>query len=349
MCGVSHRTGFESSWVHVAAGTQAEGRAELLGVIEQLQGLEVAAGKWERHVLPARVAGYDPRWLDELCLAGEVTWARLTPPPEPASAVDGRSGPGGSSPGRRGSSTPSPATPLAITARPELPWMLAAVRTEPTGNEPTRGTLGGHPGRAAITRGVLPFGNWQPRRDGCPPRSTEGLWDLVARGIVTADAFSAVRSLHSSRGRRPSGLRRVPGRRSPLGPRRAVAGSGIGEGRWSLVPEPDDASSGSSTAPAAEELAEAVAGQMRVRWGVVAWDLWSHESYRVPWRDVVRALRRFEARGQAPLGGRFVAGVTGEQYALPEAASLLADVRRDLDRGADVVVAGADPSITPAS
>src|SRR5664280_3716263 len=299
MCGVSHRTGFESSWVHVAAGTQAEGRAELLGVIEQLQGLEVAAGKWERHVFPARVAGYDPRWLDELCLAGEVTWARLTPPPEPESAVDGRSGPGGSSPGRRGSSTPSPATPLAITARPDLPWMLAAVRTEPTGNEPTRGTLGGHPGRAAITRGVLPFGNWQPRRDGCPPRSTEGLWDLVARGIVTADAFSAVRSLHSSRGRRPSGLRRVPGRRSPLGPRRAVAGSGIGEGRWSLVPEPDDGSSGSSTAPAAEELAEAVAGQMLVRWGVVAWDLWSHESYRVPWRDVVRALRRFEARGQA--------------------------------------------------
>ena len=88
---------------------------------------------------------------------------------------------------------------------------------------------------------------------------------------------------------------------------------------------------------------------MLVRWGVVAWDLWSHESYRVPWRDVVRALRRFEARGQAPLGGRFVAGVTGEQYALPEAASLLADVRKDLDRGADVVVAGADPSITPAS
>ena len=109
------------------------------------------------------------------------------------------------------------------------------------------------------------------------------------------------------------------------------------------MPDPDDGSSGTSTAPAAEELAEAVPGQMLVRWGVVAWDLWSHESYRVPWRDVVRALRRFEARRQAPLGGRCVAGVSGEQYALPEAASLLADVRRDLDRGADVVVASADP------
>jgi ATP-dependent Lhr-like helicase len=62
----------------------------------------------------------------------------------------------------------------------------------------------------------------------------------------------------------------------------------------------------------------------------------------VPWREVVRALRRIEARGQA-LGGRFVAGVSGEQYALPEAAALLADVRRDPGCGSDVVVAGADP------
>ncbi len=91
-----------------------------------------------------------------------------------------------------------------------------------------------------------------------PPEVDEGPWDLVARGIVTADACSAVRSLLSSRGRRPSGLRRVPGRSSPLGHRRALAGSGIGEGRWSVVPEPDDGRSGSSTAPAAEELAEAV-------------------------------------------------------------------------------------------
>ena len=75
---------FLACWQHVAAGTQAEGRAGLLSVIEQLQGLEVAAGEWEQQVLPARVAGYDPRWLDELCLAGEVAWGRLTPRPESA-------------------------------------------------------------------------------------------------------------------------------------------------------------------------------------------------------------------------------------------------------------------------
>ncbi|HLH28844.1 MAG TPA: hypothetical protein VKW77_07995, partial [Acidimicrobiales bacterium] len=66
------------------------------------------------------------------------------------------------------------------------------------------------------------------------------------------------------------------------------------------------------------------------------------ESYRVPWRDVVRALRRLEARGEA-LGGRFVAGASGEQYARPEAAALLREVCRDPARGAEVVVAGSDP------
>jgi ATP-dependent Lhr-like helicase len=240
---------------------------------------------------------------------------------------------------------PSPATPLAITTRGDLPWMLAAVRTgagpRSGGGAPVRGAsadvLAVLQARGACFRSELagPSGRM-------PTEVDEGLWDLVSRGIVTADAFSAVRSLLAGRGGKPSGLRRLSTRRTSLGPKRALAGSGIGEGRWSLVPEPDDGSSGSVGAPAAEELAEAVAWQMLVRWGMVAWELWAHESYRIPWRDVVRALRRLEARGQA-LGGRFVAGMSGEQYALAEAAALLADVHRDGGRAVDVEVAGADP------
>ena len=75
---------------------------------------------------------------------------------------------------------------------------------------------------------------------------------------------------------------------------------------------------------------------------MVCWEVWGRESYRVPWREVIRALRRLEARGQA-LGGRFVAGISGEQYATPEAAALLGEVRRDASKGAEVTVAGADP------
>jgi ATP-dependent Lhr-like helicase len=98
----------------------------------------------------------------------------------------------------------------------------------------------------------------------------------------------------------------------------------------------------SGAGPESEELAEAVAWQLLARWGVVAWDVWERESYRIPWRDVVRALRRLEARGQV-MGGRFVAGISGEQYAAPDAVDLLGQVQRDPARATEVTVAGADP------
>jgi ATP-dependent Lhr-like helicase len=179
----------------------------------------------------------------------------------------------------------------------------------------------------------------------------EGLLDLVARGIVTADAFSAVRSLLSARDRwstrtyrRPDG-RRGAGRSGAVRPglarRRAPVGSGIGEGRWSLLPV-DDEVMAEPTQPADEELAESVAAQLLARWGVVAWEVWARESFRVPWREVVWALRRLEARGLA-LGGRFVVGLSGEQYALPEAAADLLKTHRRAPSGEQLVVAGADP------
>ena len=182
-----------------------------------------------------------------------------------------------------------------------------------------------------------------------PAEVDEGLWDLVARGLVTADAFSAVRSLLSARDRWRTRTVRRPSNR--LGRRRAPIGTGIGEGRWSLLPgpevlgpaAPDSAALGSSTlVPGNEELAEAVAHQLLTRWGVVAWELWGHESFKVPWREVVWALRRMEARGVA-LGGRFVAGLAGEQYTLPEAVEELRLAHRRARNGEEVVVAGADP------
>jgi ATP-dependent Lhr-like helicase len=342
---------FAACWQHVAVGSQAEGRSGLMAVIEQLQGLEVAAGEWERTVLPARVAGYDPRWLDELCLAGEVAWGRLSPRPDGAPS-DGPP-PGGPPPdgdrvvdvrvprvGRRGSATPSSATPLAIVTRPDLTWMLAAVRTDRAVVEPIAGASADvlHVLRTQGARFRSELATASGRLEA---EIDEGLWDLVARGIVTADAFSAVRSLLSARRRRPA-TRPGSARRAALGRQRASVGTGVGEGRWSLLPEADATGTGPHSGPESEELAEAVAWQLLARWGVVAWELWARESYRIPWRDVVRALRRLEARGEA-LGGRFVAGISGEQYASPEAASLLADIRRDPGRGAEVEVAGADP------
>ncbi len=107
-------------WQHVAPGTQLEGRQGLLAAIEQLQGFEIAAGSWEPSVFPARVRGYRPEWLDELCLSGQVAWARLEVRSAPV-------GDPGEAPGR-GGLTPSHATPVSFLVRENLPWLLSAAR-----------------------------------------------------------------------------------------------------------------------------------------------------------------------------------------------------------------------------
>lgn len=70
-------------WQRVARGAQLIGADGLLRILEQLQGFETAAGAWERDVLPARLHGYDPTWLDQACLSGHVVWCRLSPRSKP--------------------------------------------------------------------------------------------------------------------------------------------------------------------------------------------------------------------------------------------------------------------------
>ncbi len=114
-----------------------------------------------------------------------------------------------------------------------------------------------------------------------------------------------------------------------------MARSTSGAGRWSLLPpvEPTDDRDG---------FVEAVAEQLLLRWGVVFYDLFAHEGLAVPWRDLQWALRRFEDRGLVK-GGRFVAGFSGEQFALPEAADGLGATRKLPKSGDYVTVSACDP------
>ena len=293
-------------WQHVVPTTRRQGRAGVLAVVEQLQGFELAAGAWEEQVLPARVEGYQRRWLEDLCLSGEVTWGRLSlRPPGP----DGQA--------RRGASTPSRATPVTFALRADLPWLMVAARGGAAPEEPAHGAarevLDVLRSRGASFASELPA---LTRR--LPPEVDEGLWDLVARGIVTADGFAAVRSLFSNR--EAWARRHLPERRSRLGARlgtqaqRATSLARGGEGRWALLPVVTGAGSDSNSqhagrsgpstsaggvaAPAAaggtiglaiatDELAEQVAGQLLARWGVVFWDLVSYEGLAVPWREIL--------------------------------------------------------------
>jgi ATP-dependent Lhr-like helicase len=305
---------FELRWQHVAPDARREGRFGVLPVVEQLQGFELAAGAWES-ILAARVDGYRPEWLDEACLSGQVTWGRLSVRNAEPDAVP-----------RRGGLTPSRATPITLTVRDDLPWLLSAARGDRHPAQPG-------PGRTRDVLDVLAQHGalFQPDlvtlTGRLPTEVEEALWDGVARGLVTADGFRAIRSLL---GRRAAVAAR--GRRLRRAGRGIAAGSA---GRWSLLPD-------ATAAGDPDELAEAVAEQLLARWGVVFRDLMTRENTAVSWRDLLWAMRRMEARGTIR-GGRFVAGFSGEQFALPEAVEMLRSVRKIKPSGERVTISAADP------
>jgi ATP-dependent Lhr-like helicase len=191
---------FLLAWQHVRPGAQQHGRDGLLRVIERLQGFEAAAGAWERELLASRLVGYQPGWLDELCLSGEVTWGRLGLHESARHA------------GRRLSAT----VPVALAAALDT----AAPPGTPSG--PARDVLA-HLERAGasfvedIAAGV--------RR--LRIEVEEALCELVTAGLVTGDGFAGLRSLlHSEKRRRPRPGRPLAARPSP------------GTGRWARLAPP---------------------------------------------------------------------------------------------------------------
>jgi ATP-dependent helicase Lhr and Lhr-like helicase len=302
-------------WQHVADGTRREGRLGVLAVIEQLQGFEVATGAWERSVLAARVQDYRPEWLDELCMSGQVAWGRLSVRDTEPDATAKRAG------------APSKATPITLVLRDDLPWLLHAARGDQRPAEPAVGRTADV--LEALTENGALFRTDLTRLTGrLPDDIDDALWEAVARGLVTADGFRAVRSLLR---RRTPDSRYAPTR----GLRRGLRNTTGSSGRWSLLPEP-------AANVDRDELAEAIAEQLAARWGVVFRDLAVRENLAVPWRDIIWALRRMEARGTIR-GGRFVSGFSGEQYAHPDALDILRAVRKPHQAGETVSISAADP------
>ena len=145
-----------------------------------------------------------------------------------------------------------------------------------------------------------------------PSQLEDALRELAALGLATSDGFAAIRALDShhkhTRGRVSTKTKKHR--------RRAAYSRG---GRWSLFPpfvRPVDAAA----------RAERWAWLLLDRYGVVFRDLLSRESLAPAWRDLVDVYRRLEMRGEIR-GGRFVAGVAGEQFALNDAVTKLRESR----------------------
>ena len=272
----------------------------------------------------------------------------------------------------RTSSGPSRATPITLAMRDDTGWLLAAVRGEETPDLPEAGATA-EILEALEAKGARFLAELTADTGRLPTDVENGLGDGISRGLLTADSFGALRSLLNrtrthqhfkqyrppipnqlSRGSRrrwragsPRGSGRIgktytegkselANRYTDLTGRKSsrVQGSRV-QGRWALLPPPEAEGD-------PDELAELFAEQLLARWGVVFRDIFVLENSAIPWRDVLWALRRLEARGIVR-GGRFVTGFTGEQFALPEAAADLRFVRRQPRNGQQITLNATDP------
>ncbi len=273
-------------------------------MLGQLQGFPCAAGAWEAELLPARIDGYSPHWLDDACRSGQFAWSRL------AATV---------------ASSTLASTPLVLLPRDQLnTWRsLAPV--------PAVDTLGLRAQRVHETlksQGALFFDELAQEARLLPSELETALQELVGSGLVGADSFTGLRSLITPAAKRRSrnGRRGHP----PLSSSMAHAG------RWALLRR-------SETPPDHEQRLEHIARTLLHRYGVICWRLLERESDVLPpWRELLRCYHRLEARGEVR-GGRFIAGLAGEQFALPEAVGLLRQVRRREPDAALQVISAGDP------
>jgi ATP-dependent helicase Lhr and Lhr-like helicase len=326
-------------WQRVAPQCQMPGEPGVLEALRLLEGFEAPAIEWERTLLPHRVAGYDPRWLDSLCLQGVVGWGRISPHP----AFSSRNGE--FAPPRR--VVPTSMAPVTFFVRAEAEWMdrcLAERKIEDATLEACLSELAWRV-RACLTERGAVFAGDLVRGLAAPPEEVNrALWELVAAGLVTADGFDSLRALIDPRRKTvfQGALKNVRRQRTTAG-------------RWGLLsaagPQPEK----SAAAVERRELEiESACAMLLRRYGVVFRDVLERETTVPPWRDLLGIFRRLEARGTVR-GGRFITGFGGEQFALPEAVESLRAMRRLVSRdespreggacGFDgpVTVAAADP------
>jgi ATP-dependent Lhr-like helicase len=278
-------------------------------------------------LLPARVSGYEISWLDDLCLSGRVLWARLR---------GGKSTQNGENV-QTSAAGPVRATPIVVLQRRHLAdWSTLGGLAH--GAEPVLSSRAKAVAEYLADHGASFFDELLGGTRLLHTELEDALGELVASGLVTSDSFSGLRALLVPSSKRPPAHRRR-GRRASL--------FGIADaGRWAIVRRTAQPSSPTTAKPQRNDNAdvvELVARTLLKRYGVVCWRLLANEAaWLPPWRDLLRVFHRLEARGEIR-GGRFIAGLAGEQFALSEAVASLRAIRQKKSDGQWISVCGADP------
>src|SRR5436190_1427895 len=315
---------FLFAWQRADAEHRVEGPEGLQAVLEQLDGCELPLASWESAVLSARVAEYDPEWLDRLCFSGRVGWGRLSAPQN----------------SRARAFAPLRTSPIALYQRENLQDWLHLAQSTSAAVLPA----GGQTVFDALACGGALFFTELVRRTGLlPSQVEEALSELAALGFVTSDSFDGLRALLIPSNKRPTFGRNVGKRR-----RKTNLASIEFAGRWSLLrrqlaSESQPSGNGALTNTAPRDAAvEKFARVLLRRYGVVFRRLLERESFKVTWYELGRLYRRWEARGEIS-GGYFVGGVSGEQFALPEAIGLLRSIRKASPKDELITLSAADP------
>jgi ATP-dependent Lhr-like helicase len=294
---------FLFAWQHVAPASRLTGVDGLREIVAQLDGFELPAAAWERSVLPARMTPYEPQLLDLLCLAGEVGWARLSAP-----AGDPEMPP-----------RLVPATAVAVfLCEHAAAWQMltadAVAAREALLSADARAVL-----QVLRTHGASFLRDLAAATGLDTDALGAAVGSLVASGLAVSDGFAGLRALvRAARGERPAHDRRA-----------------TFAGRWTALSVPDV-----QQAPA--RVVETQAWTLLRRYGVMFRRLLTREAGAATWRELAMIYRRLEARGEIR-GGRFVSGMSGEQFALPEAVQVLRETRRTRADGTLHIVSAADP------
>ncbi|HZZ11100.1 MAG TPA: ATP-dependent DNA helicase, partial [Paraburkholderia sp.] len=310
---------FLFEWQHLSPDTRSEGRDALAAVLDQMEGFQAAAGAWEEDILPARVKAYSNTSLDELCRAGKIVWTRLT---ERARSAAG----------------PVRSTPIVLLPRRQVDVWRALI--DPA-KQPELSARAQSVYDALAQHGAMFFDELMSEVRVLRIELENALGELVAAGLVNSDSFAGLRALLKPVAKRSTYASHRRGRAS------ALIGGMDDAGRWARVTRLPAVSAPEAAparrTPLAPEVLEHIAMTLLRRYGVLFWRLLEREAdWLPPWRDLLRVCQRLEARGLVR-GGRFVNGLAGEQFALPEAIPLLRQMRRHANDSAFIALAATDP------
>ena len=311
-----------------------DGQTRLQNTLNLLDGISAPAVSWESDIYPARIPNYDPNWLDVFCISGKVMWGRYVLPlinhrrqNQPLQ--------------RKRNAGPVKSTPISLVARSNLDIWQALAKAQLGEGEVAAPSASAACIAADLEQhGASFFDQIQSRTGLLKTQLEQGLAELVSLGRVCSDSFTGLRALLTPNHKKPTSHKRR-GRKAMFGVEDA--------GRWSLLDtfEQEAGQQKPSRWNALdEEQLERLALLYLQRWGVVFRALIDKETLAPPWRILLVTLRKMELRGNVR-GGRFVAGVGGEQFAFPETVDSLRKFKRSRETAATApfyCLAATDPA-----